>query len=96
MSTFIQNKSIKMILIEDNILETTQLTEQEIRTELAIALLLQRRLSFGQARKLAGMAYFEFEKLLADRNVPASYDEAAFEKDLLTLEKLKTQHGHHQ
>ncbi len=78
-----------MVLLEDDVLQAAQMTEQEVRIELAITLYSRGRLSFGQARKLAGMDYFDFEKLLADRNVPATYDEAAFEKDLLTLEKIK-------
>lgn len=36
-----------MVLIEDEILQSAKLTEQEVRLELAVALYAQQRLSFG-------------------------------------------------
>ena len=83
-----------MVLIEDDILEAAQMTEQEIRIELAVLLYERGRLSFGQARKVAEMGYFEFEKLLAERAATGGYDEPAFEQDLLTLQAFS--HGRHQ
>ena len=77
-----------MVLLEDEILQSTKLTEQEIRIELAILLYAQKRLSFGQARKLAGMEHPEFEKILFDRQVDAHYDVAEFEEDLRTIDHL--------
>ncbi len=77
-----------MVLIEDEILRYAKLTEQEIRTELAILLYAQKRLSFGQARKLAGMTYPEFEKLLFERKIVSHYDIAEFEEDLKTMKHL--------
>lgn len=78
-----------MVLIEDSVLEAANMSEQELKVELAVMLYAQNRLSFGQARKLAGMGYFEFEKLLFDRNIPAHYDVEEFEEDLKTIEKIR-------
>lgn len=64
------------------------MSEQELKVELAILLYAQKRLSFGQARRIAGMGYFEFEKLLFDRNVPSHYDVEDFEEDLKTIESI--------
>ena len=83
-----------MILLEDEILQSAQLTEQEIRIELALLLYTQKRLSFGQARKLAGMEHLDFEKLLSTRQIPSHYDISEFEEDLKTLEHLhQLRHG---
>ncbi|MBK6931482.1 MAG: UPF0175 family protein [Saprospirales bacterium] len=78
-----------MVLIEDSVLEAARMSEQELKVELAVMLYAQNRLSFGQARKLAGMGYFEFEKLLFDRNIPAHYDVEEFKEDLKTIELLR-------
>ncbi len=78
-----------MVLIEDSVLEAANMSEQELKVELAVMLYAQNRLSFGQARKLAGMGYFEFEKLLFDRNIPAHYDVEEFKEDLKTIELLR-------
>jgi predicted HTH domain antitoxin len=78
-----------MILIEDSILEAANMSEQELKVELAVMLYAQKRISFGQARKLAGMGYFEFEKQLFDRNIPAHYDVEEFEEDLKTIEMMR-------
>ena len=86
-----------MVLLEDDILQSAKLTEQEIRIELAVLLYAQKRLSFGQARKLAGMEYPEFEKILFDRQIPSNYDIAEFEEDLKTIEHLhQMPHGSRQ
>ncbi len=77
-----------MVQIENSILEAANMSEQELKVELAILLYAQKRLSFGQARRIAGMGYFEFEKLLFDRNVPSHYDVEDFEEDLKTIESI--------
>jgi predicted HTH domain antitoxin len=78
-----------MVLIEDSLLKAANMSEQELKVELALMLYAQKRFSFGQARQLAGMSYFEFEQLLFDRNIPAHYDVDEFEEDLKTIEKLR-------
>lgn len=78
-----------MLIIEDEIVRSTQLTEQELRLEIAVALYEKEILSFGQARKLAGFGYFEFEKLLFDRNVPSRFTSENLEADIATIEKLQ-------
>jgi predicted HTH domain antitoxin len=86
-----------MVLIEDDILQSAKLTEREIRLELAIALYAQQRLSFGQARKLAGLSHPEFEKVLYDRGIPSHYDVPEFEEDLKTIQQLhELRHGSRQ
>ena len=78
-----------MVLIEDSVLEAANLSEQELKVELALMLYAQNRLSFGQARKLAEIGYYEFEKLLQDRKIAAHYDVEAFQEDLQTIELIR-------
>jgi predicted HTH domain antitoxin len=78
-----------MLVISDELVQSTKMSERDLKIEIAIALYEKGILSFGQARKLAGMEYFEFEKLLFDRNVPSGYTADDLESDLATLKKLR-------
>jgi len=78
-----------MLVISDELVQSTKMSERDLKIEIAIALYEKGILSFGQARKLAGMAYFEFEKLLFDRNIPSGYTTDDLESDLATLKKLR-------
>lgn len=78
-----------MVLIDDSLLEAASISEQELKVELALMLYAQQRLSFGQARKLADMGYYEFEKLLFDRHIASHYDIEEFKEDIKTVEILR-------
>jgi predicted HTH domain antitoxin len=64
------------------------MTPEELRRELAIHLFQQSRLSFGKARKMAGMTVWAFQQLLGSRGIPVHYDVEDYEEDLATLRKL--------
>lgn len=66
----------------------SRLSETEVRRELAIVLYQREKLSLGRAAQLAGMKKFEFNGLLADREIPMHYDEADLRQDLATLQGL--------
>jgi predicted HTH domain antitoxin len=70
------------ITLSDELLSSTQLTEAELRAELALALFQQERLTLGQASVLAGLAQLDFQRLLASRHIPIHYDVEAMEEDL--------------
>ncbi len=82
-----------MVLIDDSILESANMTEQELKVELAVMLYAQKRFSFGQAKELAGLGYFEFEKLLHDRNIASNYGVDEFQEDLKTIEFMRRGSG---
>ncbi len=44
-------------------------SRKNILEELACAMFAKNALSFGQARELAGLGFFEFQKALADRQI---------------------------
>lgn len=86
------------MLIEDEFLLAANLTEAEMRTELAVVLYQKRKLSMGKAAKLAGIPRIQFQFLLASREIPVNYDVEDLKQDLETLRQLDAdlKHGHHQ
>lgn len=56
--------------------------ERELLKELALGLYRRGVLALGKARILAHMTRWEFEQLLAERQVPRHYTEADLEEDL--------------
>ena len=73
------------ITIPDEILESAQISTDDIKVELAILLYQQKRISIGQAHHLAGMHLIQFQKEMASRGICINYD---FEDDIRTLKEL--------
>ena len=73
------------IVISDEVLSATRLTAVELTQELAIALFQREKLTLGQASQLATMNQWQFQQLLASRQIPIHYDIDDFEADLQTL-----------
>lgn len=76
------------LIIPDDILQATRMTEEELRQEIAILLFQKEKLTLGQASLLAGMNRLQFQHLLASRQIPIHYDLTDFEEDLKTLKEL--------
>jgi len=76
------------LVIPDEIVQATHMSESELKREIAILLFQKEKLTLGQSSKLAGMSQIEFQHLLASRQIPVHYDVAEFEEDLKTLMKL--------
>jgi predicted HTH domain antitoxin len=72
--------------ISDSVCSAMRLPKQEIahRLELELALALYRSciLSFGKARKLAGVSKWAFHELLGKNKVERHYGQSEFETDL--------------
>lgn len=47
------------------------------------------KLTLGQASQLADMNQFQFQHLLASRQIPIHYDENDFEDDIKTLKEFR-------
>ena len=77
------------VVIPDEILETTRMTELELLQELAILLYQKEKLSLGQASRLANMNRIQFQHLLASRQIAIHYDINDLESDLETLQGLR-------
>ncbi len=76
------------IIISDEILQATHMTETEFLQEVAILLYEKGKLSLGKASKLARMGRIQFQLLLASRQIPINYGIEDFEADLQTLRKM--------
>ena len=76
------------ITVPDEVLQATQMTEDDIKHELAIALFAREKLTLGQASHLAGLSQREFRGLLAAREIPMHYDVEDLEEDIQNLQKL--------
>jgi predicted HTH domain antitoxin len=76
------------LMIPDEILHASRLSERELKVEIAIMLFEKEKLTLGQASRLAAMDRLEFQHLLASRRIPVHYDVADFEQDLETLGEL--------
>ena len=76
------------VLIPDEILRASRLSERELKAEIAVMLFQKEKLTLGQASRFAAMDYLEFQHLLASRQIPVHYDVADFEQDLKTLGEL--------
>ena len=74
--------------IPREVLRSARMTEQQLRTELAVLLFQQDKLSFGKAREMTGMSFWAFQQLLGSRSIPVHYDHDEFEADLKTLQQL--------
>jgi predicted HTH domain antitoxin len=77
------------LIIPDEILQATGMSETELRQEIAILLFQKEKLTLGQASGLAGVSQLQFQHLLASRQIPVHYDVAELEEDLKTLRELK-------
>lgn len=76
------------LVVDDEFLRASGLSEAEMRLELAILLYREDRLSLGQASRLAQLPQARFLDLLSERQVPVHYGIAELEHDVETLRRL--------
>jgi predicted HTH domain antitoxin len=76
------------LLIPDEIVHATRMSEEELVQEIAVLLFQKGKLTLGQASRLAGISQLQFQHLLASRQIPVHYDVEDFEEDLKTLREL--------
>ena len=76
------------IEIPREVLHAARMTSAEIQRELAVHLFAEGKISFGKARELGRMGFWEFQQLLASRRIPVHYDLADYEEDIATLARL--------
>lgn len=73
------------LVISDEWLTTTHLTEDEMRRELVILLFQQERITLGQASTWLGIDRLSFQQFLAERHIPVHYGIEEYETDLATI-----------
>ena len=77
------------LVISDEFIKASQMTETELKIEIAIMLFQQQKISLGKASELAEINRFQFEQLLKKKKIPAyNYDVEDLEIDLKNLQEL--------
>lgn len=76
------------LVIPDDIIKSTKMSITELTQEIAIMLYQKGKITLGQAGRLADMSQFQFQHLLASRQIELHYDEADFNQDIETLKEL--------
>ncbi len=76
------------MIIPDEILQTTRMSESELNQEIAVMLFAKNKLTLGQASDFAGMSRFQFQHILASRLIPMHYDVKDLEDDLENLKEI--------
>jgi predicted HTH domain antitoxin len=77
------------LVIPDEWLTTSQLTEEELLQELVLMLFQQERITLGQASTWLGIDRLSFQQFLAERHIPVHYGIEEYEADRVTVR----QHG---
>jgi predicted HTH domain antitoxin len=79
-----------MVLLDEEILQEAQISESELRLEIAILLFQQHRLAIGKAARFARISEATFEQQLSQRNIPRYfYEMEDLDLDLKTLKKMR-------
>jgi predicted HTH domain antitoxin len=81
--------AVSIVEVPRDVLDAAQLSPDDVRVELAVALYAQGRLSVGKARELARMSLWEFRQLLAVRQVAPRYGEEDLTEDAATLHDME-------
>jgi len=76
------------VVIPDEILTITRMTEAEMHQEIAVMLFQREKLTLAQASRFAGMHPVAFQHLLASRQIPVHYGMEDLEQDIQTLREM--------
>ena len=77
------------ILISDDILQATGMSEADLKKEIAIFLFQKEKITLEQASKLAEMPRLPFQHLLASRQIAPHYGQEELDQDMETLKRLE-------
>lgn len=76
------------VTIPDDIVQSTHMTEAELKVEIAVMLYKQQKISSGKARAWTGLTVIEFQHELAKRGLFINYDVDDLEADIKVLHSL--------
>jgi predicted HTH domain antitoxin len=75
------------LVISDDIVKASGLSETDLLQELIVLLFQQEKLSLGKASELLGMTQIRFQRLISERGICVHYDVAEFNEDLQHLKQ---------
>lgn len=73
------------VIISDDILQAAQISESELKREIAVLLFQQKKLDLRKARELAGLPLIEFQRELAHRGITIYEDVSSFQTEVENL-----------
>ena len=76
------------VIVPDEILTATRMSEAEMLQEIAVMLFQREKLTLAQASRFARMHRVTFQHLLASRRIPVHYGVEDFEQDLQNLREM--------
>ncbi|WGV25306.1 UPF0175 family protein [Halotia branconii] len=76
------------VIIPDEILRASNMTEDELKLEIAILLYQQGKISSGKVRAWTGITVLDFQHELAKRGLYINYDTEDFQSDVQTLQSM--------
>jgi predicted HTH domain antitoxin len=76
------------VLVSDELLQAANMSDAELKTELAVLLYQQKKLGLSKAREFAGVALVEFQQELARRKIPVFDDLASLDIEVSQLKML--------
>jgi predicted HTH domain antitoxin len=76
------------IEIPDEVLAHAHLSEKEIKIDILAFLYQKQVITLEKASRLANVTRLDFQRILAERNIPIHYDVADLEMDLRHLADL--------
>jgi predicted HTH domain antitoxin len=85
---YLFQKKTMSVVIPDNILQASKMTEDELKLEIAIMLYEQDKVSSGKVRAWTGLTVIEFQHELAKRGLCINYDVDDFQADIGTLQSM--------
>lgn len=73
------------LVISDEIVKASGLSEDELLVEVVLLLFQQEKVSLGKAAELLNMSQIRFQHLIADRGICVHYDVAELREDIENL-----------
>lgn len=76
------------IVVPDEVLSATRMSEAEMRQEIAVMLFQKEKLTLAQASRFAGIHRVAFQHLLASRHISMHYGVEDLEQDIKNLREM--------
>ncbi len=76
------------LLIPNELVQASGLSEAELLQELVLLLFQNERITLGSASRFLGMTQLEFQALLAEKNLCVHYDVDELHEDVENLQAL--------
>jgi len=77
------------LTVADELIQTTNLTADELRFDLALGLCIAQRITFGRGAEIAGISKSAFLDELGKRKLPINSDAEDLQADLKTIAALQ-------